>query len=356
MLTLEEIVANVAETAKLSGANDDVRTTYQRVHDVPEFAGLVGRMPTGRTKGGASFSSARGVVVPSVESGQDGTSMGFNPNEPQRVRVLGDGGRVISEVAISDFTSEEVNQAREAAKRRGAKNSMDIGNIAMQSLALLAKQRGAGAAGQAVPVAKVAATPPVTTVAVAKQAKPEVVAAAKVKAPASTASVLQRLSQEPKPAPVYEAPVMSTIRKPLKKVAIQLPGSIGDHVCYYHDVLESENLLVLVHDRSRNDIQHVWFPLVDERLLVSALPEGEDLRACRAGVIVYDEDGDEDMGYLVYPTNIRFSFESYDFCLLTLVNRRDLKPQSRQPALDDSGELDTLHGQEVPQSAAGRGW
>jgi hypothetical protein len=108
----------------------------------------------------------------------------------------------------------------------------------------------------------------------------------------------------------------------LIKVLFELPAPAGVLHTYYHDVVRTHELLILVYDHNQAT-QHVWFPSSPACDEDGRLPPPVQL-----GVLVYDADGHEDTGFIAYATGGRFTYQGVEFCLLSIEKEKSYKTEA----------------------------
>ena len=104
-----------------------------------------------------------------------------------------------------------------------------------------------------------------------------------------------------------------------RRVLFELPKPIGMLHAIYHDVVRTDDLLILVYDHNASVSQNVWFPQPYET--------SDDEEPSVIHAIVYDDAGNPDTMFEVIPTPGRFTYKNVEFCILAISREKACKPQ-----------------------------
>jgi hypothetical protein len=302
MQTLESIVQQAAERVKQE--SPVIRKGYLDLDQVPEMAGKMSRL--------AQYPAYKGRIVPEVEAGESGRSYGLDPTKPQPVSVESAcyGGSMV--LNFADYTDEEVKHARSLVHQQGLTDPAQVGRVVCEVLAAMrqrrVKEKVSAYAGES---------------AKSKLSRELPTPASTRREATTTNQVLRELEQR-----AVQTPPAAVERKPLVRVVVELPGGGGEHSAVYADVIVQDQVLVLVHDHSRTDVQHVWFPKVPDRLLFGTEDSDQDLRA---GILVFRGDVLV-AAYRVFPTNVVFRHGNMEYAILTISS----EVETQQPEQEQS--------------------
>ena len=243
----------------------------------------------------------RGVVIP--RSGPGGGSLGFNAQMPVPVYIDPEMTQRQICVDYSKLTADEINSCITEANQSNLSESRDRGVLAYALMSKLCTSHRKTASSKPVLAPDPVAAPIVKTATPRKEIRPDPV------------SLMATLADA-----TFSSPGTNTAAtQMLKKVLFEMPRPIGQFTGYYHDVIRTDDLLILVYDHNQGKAQHVWFPQCP------ATEDDED--QSEFAVLVYDEDGQPDTVFSVVPTPGRFTYLGVEFCLLAISKEKSYKAQ-----------------------------
>lgn len=322
---------------------DDGTPDPTKYHDVSEVSLLQNNVSLARlVPGNHGFAGLRGVIIP--RSTAEGGSLGFDHKAPQRCYIDPELTNKQICVDFSQLSKEVINQSFKQAAKEVPSDLKDRGVMAYLHMAEAVKRAEAS---------KPAAAPqtPVETVAHA------VMSFGQVPRPAATTPPQPPASPQPAPAPsppiapapqsLQAAPVQSVplsilkdvqsparkqsmpvpqpapqVARPTRKVLVELPKPAGFLEVRYHDVIRTDDVLILIYDHSAVGTQHVWFPSAPdtEPDANGVIPDPVPL-----GILVYDEAEQPDTGFIAYASGVKFRYGNFEFCLLAIEKEKSYK-------------------------------
>lgn len=116
------------------------------------------------------------------------------------------------------------------------------------------------------------------------------------------------------PAPPSASHQPARALQPLRRVIFEMPRPMGQFQVYYHDVIRSGPVLVLVYDHSQ-PTQMVWFP---------PAPDDEVDVVPIAALVSPERPGAPEMLYRVCPTGITFPRHNEEMCVLMIEAEREM--------------------------------
>lgn len=112
--------------------------------------------------------------------------------------------------------------------------------------------------------------------------------------------------------------------RPLRKVIFEMPKPLGLFPCYYHDVVRTEQLLILIYNHDFPQ-QHVWFPNPPDPPKMDEEGNLVEEKPVEFALLVYDEEGNKDTGFICLATHGRFTYQNLEFCQLAIVREKSYK-------------------------------
>lgn len=292
-----------------------------------------------------------GVVIPRHRAGDGGGSMGFDPHKPPKVYVDPEltGGQIC--IDFANLTKSQINQTFKQAMQQadvdGVGDHLDRAAMAYAYLSeaskgakpqLPAPRPETGITSRPASFAKTAEAvppPPPTTSTPAPFAAELPPAAPPERWGVDPSPARLAAAQRPfigsiiddvsSPPPARTATPMQHQPQPLRKVLFELP-QFGMLTGYYHDVVRTEDLLILVFNHAVGGAQHVWFPKTPP-----PDPQTGVAPSVLLGVLVHDADGAKDTGFIVCPTPVHFQYQGLEFCVLAIEKEKSFKEAAREP-------------------------
>lgn len=129
--------------------------------------------------------------------------------------------------------------------------------------------------------------------------------------------------------------------KPPRRVIVELPQMAGQITCYYHDVVWTNDVLVLVRQDSATNIG--WSPAVSSD---ADVPQETNL-------VVYRPDGTPEIAFAAMATPIVFPYAGLTFCALIILKSREIGPGG-MAEVEQTGEPEDADEDGV--AGFGAGW
>jgi hypothetical protein len=126
-----------------------------------------------------------------------------------------------------------------------------------------------------------------------------------------------------------ETPVPPQLQQKLRKVVFELPPPMRRFTAYYTDVVRTEDKLIFIYDHNAGGQQTIWFPEPGREVDENGDPVLEDPIA----FIVYDDNDNRDVGFIAYPTSVRYTYRGLEFAVLMIDKEKSYKePEYEQQA------------------------
>ncbi len=282
-----------------------------KYHD-PSQVTLLG---SGRTLGsvlsGGPF-GLRGIVIP--RSKAEGGSMGFDPHAPQKCIV--DPGMTATPIVVdfAKLSRSDVQTACAEASAAPLTTAQDRGLLAFMKMSKMTlnpthqapmANPSSGFTSRTATFGSLPPTPPPSV----QPPQPRTVAPPEVPVAAPfTGSIRDALSNSQRPS----APP-PTVRR--LRVDFELPRPMGTLTGYYHRVIRTGELLILVYDHNAEPTSQLWFPTAPEA----------DETPYELPMLVYDETGVPDTAFFAQPTPARFIDNGVEYSILAVSQEKYLK-------------------------------
>lgn len=250
-----------------------------------------------------------GVIVPRHRG--EGGSLGFDPHKLGKVFIDPEmtGNRLM--VDYGNLSREQIERATSEAAAESSDPS-DRGVLTYIKMAEMSKSASVPS-----PFPSGSSTRPVASAADDLPSPPGVALPTRSTVPGQPApggrvqSIRERVMNT-------QAPAKASRRL---RVDFELPGPAGTITAFYHDVLRTGELLVLVYDYTQAGGAPTWSPTV---------PKNPD-DTYEIGLLVYDEEGRPDTGFVATPTPAKFPHRDCEYILLVVVKERSYKETDHGP-------------------------
>lgn len=281
-----------------------------------------------------------GHIVSAHRPGEGGGNYGFDPEKPQTIKVDPIALGAESSLDMSLIDNDMVNQAYEEAARK-YDDPRKRGSYAYIRLMQMVREGRVGKPRE--PVAEY-------------RPEPEEPQVATQSRPGSNGTARNGQQQQPPPRrqqSITDAVRSSSAGRPQQQVQLSQPGgggpryqvtmqppkpAKGDHTCFYHDVIQSDERLILVYDHS-TPTQYVFFPspidddesaYLEEMVATGRMEESQIQERMCWGVRIHDvHETAPDVLLIVLPTETRFRYQNLEFCV-TIV-QEVAAPQPPEP-------------------------